>query len=299
MKIYFLSSIPCALTVNGAYFGVTDGFERSAELALRDGLFIKFSPENALPISFFLTEDIRFHAPKGCQVYLLRDGIAIYAREFPPCDFALQTIAQKREGETLATVFRQGEVQLSIQTANECQTAVLPREFGACELAFHEGSLFVQNEKSLAVFTAQGERVFYERILSFTVENGRLTAILPLLDSLGRKAECVYALSSAGLERVCIKLIQERALFEDARAELLPYAFFECVLLGAEYTEFLHADLKEKAEDLRAFLGEFIDIVITQNPVVCGLVRKKTDGIFAVDYYTVEICEGKIVDIQG
>ncbi len=299
MKIYFLSSIPCALTVNDAYFGVTDGFERSAELALRDNLFIKFSPENALPISFFLTEDIRFHAPKGCQVYLLRDGIAIYARDFPPNDFALQTVAQKREGETLATVFKQGEVQLSIQTATECQTALLPREFAVCELAFREGLLFVQSEKSLAIFTARGERVFYEQVLSFTVENGKLTAILPLLDSLGRKAECVYAVSADGLNRISVKLIQERAVFEDAKTELLPYAFFECVLLGAEYKEFLHADLKEKAEDLRAFLGEFIDIVITQDPFVCGLVRKKADGIFAVDYYTVEVCEGKIVDIKG
>ncbi len=299
MKIYFLSSIPCALTVNDAYLGITDGFERSAELALRDNLFIRFSPENALPIAFFLTEDIRFHAPKGCQVYLLRDGIAIYAREFPPCDFALQTIAQKRDGEVLATVFKQGEVQVSIQTANESHTALLPREFSHCELAFHEGLIFIQSDKSLAVFTADGEQVFYERILSFFVENGRLTAILPLLDSLGRTAECVYDLSRAGLKRVSIKLTQQRAVFDDARAELLPYAFFECVLLGAEYSEFLADSLKEKAEDLRAFLGEFIDVVITENPYICGLVRKKSDGIYAVDYYTVDVCEGKIVDIQG
>ena len=91
--------MPAALTVNGAYLGIVDGFERSAELALRDNLFVRFEPENALPISFFLTEQIRFSPPENCEVYLLKDGIAIYARDFPPNDCMLKPITQKREGE--------------------------------------------------------------------------------------------------------------------------------------------------------------------------------------------------------
>jgi hypothetical protein len=60
MKIYFLSSKPCILTVNGAFFGTVNGFERFAEVSLKDNLFLCFTPENALPVNFFLTENIRF-----------------------------------------------------------------------------------------------------------------------------------------------------------------------------------------------------------------------------------------------
>jgi hypothetical protein len=78
MKVYFLSSTPCALRVNNLFFGTTNLFERFAELSLKDGLFIEFVPEGRQAISFFLTEQIRFTPPKGCEVYLLKDGLAIY-----------------------------------------------------------------------------------------------------------------------------------------------------------------------------------------------------------------------------
>ena len=92
MKIYFLSSRPCALTLNDAYFGLTDRFERFAELSLKDGIFVRFTPENAQPIGFFLNENIRFSPPVGCEVYLLTNAIAIYARDFPPTDFSLKLL---------------------------------------------------------------------------------------------------------------------------------------------------------------------------------------------------------------
>lgn len=299
MKIYFLSSTPAALTVNGAYLGVVDGFERFADLALRDNLFIRFEPENALPIGFFLTERIRFSPPENCEVYLLKDGIAIYARDFPPSDFTLKTIAQEREGDCLATVFRQGEVQLALQTPNGAFTATLPRTFVDCELSFHEGLIFIRSENSLAIFTQTGVCTFLECILSYHVENQTLTVVLPLLDSLARKAECTYALSERGVERLSFTLVQERSLHGNPREELLAFAFFESVLLGADYACFLQDELAKKAEEIKAFLGDFISVTVTENPFVCGLVRKKAERLFEVAYYTVEVSEDKITDIQG
>ena len=129
MKVYFLSSIPCALRVNNLFFGTTNLFERFAELSLKDGLFIEFVPEGKQAVSFFLTEQIRFAPPKGCEVYLLKDGLAIYARNFPPSDFTLRVIAQAREGNTLATLFSQGELQLSIEQDRQLFIATLPPIF--------------------------------------------------------------------------------------------------------------------------------------------------------------------------
>ena len=299
MKVYFLSSMPCALSINETFFGTTDDFERFANLALRDNLFIRFAPENALPITFFLTEQIRFSAPKGCEVYLLRDSIAIYARDFPPSDFTLRPVAQKRVDDCLVSVFRQGEVQLSVQNATNYYTAPLSPDFAECEMQMHQNLIFLKSPKRLAIFTRQAERVFYETVQAFEINGDTFTALLPLYDSLGRKAECTYTIENETLSRQGVTLIQERFFTQDKRAELLPYAFFESVLLGVDYTEFLSDELLEKANALREFLGEYTSVVITESPFVCGLVRKKGERIYEVDYYTVQVLDGKIVDITG
>ena len=43
MKIYFLSSQPCMLSLNGVFYGVTDKFQRFADICLSDHIFAKFT----------------------------------------------------------------------------------------------------------------------------------------------------------------------------------------------------------------------------------------------------------------
>ena len=64
MKIYFLSSRPCALMLGGVFFGMTDTFERFAEIEPKDNVFAEFIPEGALPVGFFITEKLRFSPPE-------------------------------------------------------------------------------------------------------------------------------------------------------------------------------------------------------------------------------------------
>ncbi len=303
MKIYFLSSKPCALYVNDAYFGITDGFERFAEVSLKDKLFIRFTPENAQPISFFLTENIRFSPPQGCEVYLLRDGIAIYARDFPPVEHALKVIAQKREEQTLVTVFSQGRVQVSIETPDGFFIATLPPSFCVCEIIFACSLVLLRGGQQLAIFTFRGEQVFLETVREFSIDNDELSLTLPLSDSLGREARCVYRLHSEGCERTAFSLIQAQTREgerdgEKILHELLPYAFFESVLIGAEYENMLSDGLKEKAGDIRAFLGEFVAVLPTKEKSACALVKKKKERLYELAYYTVEITDGKISDIK-
>ena len=304
MKIYFLSSRLCALTVGDAYFGVTDRFERFADLALKDRVFIRFSPENALPIGFFLTEDIRYTPPQGCEVYLLPDGVAVYARDFPPSDVSLKTVAQKRFDNVLVTLFFQGELHLSIESPAGFFVATLPPVFAQSELSMHAGFVFLQTADALTIYTQTGECVFRENVLSVTVEAGELRVLLPLSDLFARTAECTYTLTESGCERTAFTLRQQRAQDGEAspekiRSELLPYAFFESLLIGANYAEMLSDELAAKADDLASFLGDFEAVTQTDDPRVCGLVYKKAERLFEVRYYTATVENGKIVEIEG
>ena len=304
MKIYFLSSSPCELTLNGVFFGITDRFERFAEVNLADNVFAKFTPQGALPLGVFLCEELLTSPPMGFEVYLLKDGAALFAKDFPPSDFTLTPIAQERFGENLITVFRQGALQISIQTAESFFISTLPPSFTSCKLSFHADLFFIEGQNQLAVYTKGGKCVFLEQILTFSIEKNTLNATLPLSDSLGRVAECSYALSENGCERTKFTLKQSRAIDgatepQKIKNELLPYAFFESVLLDADYAEFLSDELKPSAQQIKAFLGEFEGVAPTKDPKTCGLVRRKAPRLFELAYFTAQIENDKIMDIQG
>ncbi len=298
MKIYFLSSQPCALTLNGAFFGVTDTFERSAELALADGVYAKFSPEGAQPIGFFITEALLHTPPVGCEVYLLKEGVAVYARDFPPADFTLSPVAQKEEGGLLVTVYKQGHLQLSVQSPQGFFNAYLPPSFASCSIVLHRGCILLFGEKTLGVYTTACEKLLLEQYLDYELTEKGLNATLPLADSLQRVADCAWSLD----ERACV--LQSFTLRQPHGQKELPqgllaYAFFESVLLKGSFRALLSEELQTDCERILAFLGDFIAVTLTAEPNTCGLVRKKAERLFTVDYFSVELADGKIVDIKG
>lgn len=297
MKIYFLSSTPCALSFNDAYFGITDRFERFAEVSLQDRLFVRFNPENALPIGFFLTENILFTPPNGCTVYLLPDGIAIYAHDFPPIDFSLKVIAQERFDDVLITVYQQGATQLSIESKQGFFTTTLPQVFSECEISFHADHVCLKSKNHIGVYALNAKCVLFEEVLDVSISETELNATLPLSDSFKRSAKCTWSLSPEGCTRTQFTILEpmERTLHDN----LLPFAFFESVLIGANFKELLSDELQPSSDKIQAFLGDFEAVTLTKNANVCGLVKKKAERLYEVQYYTVECKDGKITDIQG
>ena len=298
MKIYFLSSRPCALTVNGAYFGITDLFARTAELDLRDNLFVEFLPENAQPIRFFITENIRFSPPENCEVYLLPDGIAVYARDFAPTDLTFRLIKQETVGNCVATLYSQGHLYLSVQTDKNFFNAYLPPSFASASLVFYREFILLATPAEIALFHQDGRRLLQEKAVSYTLENGVLSARLPLLDSLGRYADCTWALNETDCVQTSFVLREASGGNPPKMSDgLLAYAFFESVLIGGNYADLLDDALRADAEKVRGFLGKFESGVVTDSPTRCGLVRKKGNRLFSVDYYEVTTKNGKITEI--
>lgn len=304
MKIYFLSAQPCALSINGCYFGLCDTFERFADLALKDENYVCFQPQGAGAIGFFLTENVRFTPPPGCEIYLLDNAIAIYARDFLPLDFTLTPLQQIQQDDVLVTLYRHGTLQLSIQSHFGFFVSTLSPSFSDATLQFSNGLIWVKTEKQLAVFNCKGEKLLQEHLLSFTLEKDELALLIPLSDALGRVADCRFHIQDGCLTRTAFSLSQTRTKSQICtpnvlRNELLAFAFFESVLIGADYRQMLCETLQAKAEELRAFLGEFSAVTLTDSPQVCGLVRKRSNDLYEVAYFTAEIENGKIIDIKG
>ena len=296
MKIYFLSSRPCALRLNGAHFGMIDKFERFAEINLQDNIFAEFIPTEGLPACCFLNEHLRFSPPEGFEVYILKDALALNAQDFPPKDYALRPISQRRNGDMLVTLFSQGRLQMSVQTPSDFFTGILPDELRESELSFQGELIFLCSQTHIAVYDKNARPLLFERAISHTIEQGRLRATLPLSDRLQRFANCVWELTDTACTRTEFTILQKT---EDPQPpdDLLAYAFFESVLIGAPYEEMLCEELRPKARDLRAFLGDFISVTLTNEPTVCILVKRRGERLFEGVYYTVKIENGKITDI--
>lgn len=298
MKVYFLSAEPCALTLNDVYFGITDRFERFIDVSPEDKIYARFSPQNKQPIGFFITEALRFSPPTGCMIYLLPDGIAVYAYDFWNSDAAMRVCAQARNGDTLYTLFEQARLQLSIQTANSLFVAYLPPSFAESELIFFEELCLVKGKNSLALYDKRANCLLQEQFLDCTLENGRLYATLPLSDSQNRTAECVWDLHGGTCTRVQFSIRYPK---NDVSVppNLLAYAFFESLLIGADPTPFLADDMREKADKLRTYVGDFQQVVPLGEPNTCGLIKKKAERIFEVCVYEIIVENGKITDIRG
>ena len=300
MKIYFLSARPCALFLNGAYFGRTDLFERFAEISAKDGVLAEFIPEHEQPIRFFITEKLRVSPPDGCEVYLLPDGVAVYANDFPPTRTALEVIWQKRLGNALATLFKQGETQLTIEEKGELFLLLLPDSFLPTEI-FIVGKLVVLTDKRrLAVFEKMGKRLLFEKITEFRLDGETVFATLPLSDRLQRYAECEWSLSGDTFRQTAFTLKQRTdEKDETAKNDLTVYAFFESLLIGANFDDFLSDGFTAKKEELASFLGDFIAVTLTENPNEVGLVYKKAERLFEVKRFRAELENGRIADIKG
>ena len=293
MKVYFLSETPCALFVGEEYLGVTNAFPKYATLSLKDGLFIRFMPENALPICFFLTENIRFSPPDKVEVYLLKNAILLYAKNFTFGDFTLTPITQARYENTLVSVFKQGEVQLSIQSPNGFFVATLPPSFEHCSIQKAENFFLIKSENQLLVFSENGRRVLSENCQSYRLENSFLYLTAPLDDCYTRIAEKEYLFTETG----CV--LQKTTLSDKIGNAPLGYAFFESVLKGVNYDEMLSTELLEEKDKIARFLGDFVAVWFTEDINCYALIRKKSERLYEADYFSVVIENDKIAEITG
>ena len=296
MKIYFLSSIPAALYVGGAYFGRVSLFERFARLSLQDRLPIRFEAEGMSPLTFFADEQIPLSPPIGVDVFRLPDGLAVYAHGFTAADTSLCVLAQARQAETLATVSKQGAITLAIESADGFFNATLPPSFVECELFFWNTLLTVKSGESLLIFNKKAEKLLDERVLNADFQDGTLTVNVRLSDRYNRTAECKYLLQNETLQRVGYQIRQGEDVGSDG---LIAYAFFEAIRIGADIAPFLCDELQEKADSVYDFLGSFLHVLPTEAPNECLLVYKKTERLFDVRRFSVSVQGEKISDVSG
>ena len=286
MQVIFLAEKECMLTVNGAYFGVVDGFERRAELNTEDGLFCELRCAGYLPISFRFDEAFLFSPPPKVELYFFKGGVAVRCRDFVKDDPTLSVLWRETVCGVPLTLCMQGRLQLRF---GETGTADLPEGFETCKPYPLGEEILLEGETCFAVFSREGElKLLSEGKIS--ERDGTLKAEIPFFDSMGHTA----VIERRG-DRLLSCVIRSR--FEPS-ARTFALALFESVLIGADVSPFLAENLQSKASSLKNFLGKFTSVVPTGDDAVTGLVYPRKPRVFDVRYFRVTLENGKISNIM-
>lgn len=307
MTIYFLSAQTAALKADGIYLGLIDGFERFFEADLASRHFIEIVPEGGLPLSFVLGEDFIRRPPDFADVYTGDGEAVIYIKKLQNRGGALKVISQKRfseGGKGLFTLFSEGgRVYLSYD-GESAELNELGDRFSSATLREDDiggrAVMIAEGEGCICVLNQDGKRVFYNRAESFST-GAKLEVVVPFATAAGCRAKCAFSYDGKEMKLESSVTEETRTVDED----VLHFAFFESVLTHGDYKRYLSEELKDSADAIGGFLGDFVDVVIPHsrfylkhgNIKAAGLVYPIAANLFRVKYFAVEMKDAKIANI--
>lgn len=288
MKVYFLSERLSALTLNGVYLGMIDGFERSVELEPNDKIYAEIASAGCLPLRFCIDQDFLFAPPPHIRLYYSESGVAVYAYGFLHEDQSLKVLGEEQLGTAHFTLYRQGEVSLRYEHGRT-QVIQLDDRFEKCEIKeIHDGYLLTGEGAFLLL--GRGGNVLV-RSEGEVVEAGEtLKAEIPFHDSMGHTVVSEWKGGELLSSSVRAKHNPTEATYA--------LALFECVNLGVDPSPYLHEKIRHKADSLKEFLGDYRSVVLTDSPNRVGLVYERKERVFDVRYFTVTLEDGKICNIS-
>lgn len=301
MRIYFLSAEPAALKLDGQYVGTIDMFERYAEIDCRRGAFAEIAPHSCRQtLNFFIDENF-FKSPHGfCKIYSDRDERAIYIDSYARKCGGIEIIAQGRAAGTLLTVFRFGEIYAAAEAGGATLTKlcdsfeeaeISTEMIGGCEYAA------VRGRNAVTLF--RGEHVvFFGGCGGF--EAGRHLTLTVNAENCTRTV-LTREYTFDGEKMALVK--QSAARGRQPAPEILPFAFFESVLLGG-CEDYLCDELKDKTPALKEYLGKFTAVAPPSERAqkkygegVAALIYPEGENMFEIKYFVAEIRDGKIANI--
>lgn len=307
MTIYFLSARTAALKADGIYLGLIDGFEKFLECDPAARHFIEIVPDGEfLPASFILGGEFMKSPPDFADVYTGDGEAIIYIKSFEARGGGLEVIAQRRISPDggLFTLFSEGgRIYLSFD-GGQAQLYELGEKFAAATLKEDDIGghpvMIAEGDGYICIFSGEGRLVFRNAAISY--ETGeKLKTVTAFATAAGCRAECVFCYDGEEMRLESSATQETRETGDD----IMHFAFFESILTRADCTKYLCDELKESADKLRGFLGEFVDVVIPHSRFylrhgdvrAAGLVYPLSRNRFAIKYYAVELEGGKICNI--
>ena len=287
MKVFFLSSRQAALTLNGVYLGMIDGFERSVQLNPDDGIYAQIAPLSCIPLRFCIDQDFLFAPPPNINLYYSDDEVAVYAFGFTREDQTLKVLSQERLGAAHFTLYRQGEIYLRYENG---RTHVVPLsdEFERCKIEEVQDGYLLTGSGAFLLLGRDG-KVLVQSEGEVLQASNPLTVEIPFHDAMGHSVVSEWKNGRLVATSVRAKRTPSEATYA--------LALLESVKVGVDPAPYLHEKIRHKADALKEFLGDYHSVVLS-TPQRIGLVYQRRERVFDVRYFTITLEDGKISNIS-
>ncbi len=308
MYFYFSSDYPAVIKLNGIYYGTIHNSPKNINADTNDPPFIEICPlDKTPPTSLILDQACLSSPPERVSLTDLNGG---YALRFYKCyttqDF--KVFAQSKFSDAVVTAFSENGYKLSIETPNDFYAESLFVEVDRAEIKrANDGGLiavFLYGDKTLVnIYQTQGEisKVF-SREVDYAEFDGKVKTEETLSDIAKHKItiEWEYA---GGKFTVKDRKVQTSQGFDKTllNVKVLPYAFLEEILVGGDYKDYLGGTVKDNANKLSGFLGEFIGVMpppVFRDIEEVGLIYPDGQNKYKVEYFRFEIQNREIVNLS-
>ena len=312
MRVYFTSSVPCALKLNGIFLGVCDDREKFTDITPEEEIFAEFVPADGglLSANCILNKSFFQSPPDFCDLYLYDCGAHIHIREFSEKPGNLNVIDQKRINGVLVTPFHNGGIHLSLESEKDFFTEQLPPQARYAEISSltlngrNLISLVIPEEAdSILLIYDKTRPLFKNRVSKFEIKD-TLCADFAFRDTAGHIAHSEWKLGEEGFT-LDSYTVQETNQVNHEDERLIPYLFFEALLVHGDFIRYLSPELAERKDELHDYLGKFTGVCIPPsvfylahgNINAVGLICPKSENIFEIRFFSATIENGKITNI--
>lgn len=304
MTVYFISNFPATLQLNGIYLGMIDKFERRIDVDLSEGVMAQIIPDkNAEQLNFFINDNFLSCPPPCVDTYVSKNEAILYFKYFENKRATFDVIAQTKYCDFTVTVFNQNRTYAALD-GQTYHLISLPDGFVFKEFETHEISgsnlLFIKGLGILCVISPLGDMIFCEEVNDFSCG---ITLKTVKKFATCRQIEITKEYSFDGESlNIVNKTVKENA---PLMPHTIPFAFFESVLHGGDFSKYLCEEMKAKANVLPKYLGNFVDVCVPtekfymqhDNESAVGLIYKKKPNLYDLKYFAVTTKADKITNV--
>ena len=311
MYFYFSSGFPAAIKFNGIYYGVIHDTVKSCNFEDNFTPFIEVCPlsSSGNTLNFLPEKEFLDSPPDGVTVTDMRGG---YLLQFPKkCSSSeFKVIKQEKFPDLLLTVFKENDIKVSIETKTDFFVETINLDLSSVEV-----KRFSINNKNFIALNFLGEyntlsvylidqkitKVFSREVQSFSFDNGFSTTEV-FKDMAKHKVVSEWVFENNTFHsHLKTVTCDPNFKIEKLPLSLLPFAFFEDLLVGADVSEYLGDSIKKNADKLGSYLGKFIGVMpppLFRNIDEVGLIYPNGKNKYKVDYCTLEFTDRKITNVK-
>ena len=310
MYYYFSADFPAAIKFNGIYYGVISKTVKSIRID-GDCPLVEVCPllSSERQINFIPDSDFLSSPPDGVLVTDMRGGYLVkILKNLRVGEFKI--LEQFKSSDLAVTAFIENGLKISIETKEGfladtinflAQSAKITR-FSLVDSNF-VAVLFLGTTNLLTVYSLSSEikKVFSREVAKFSVDGGFYTTE-EFLDIAKHTVHSEWIWQDgAFIQKNKSVNCKEGFCPQNLPESVFPYAFLEEILIGNTPTDYLVDPLKQSADKLKDYLGDFIGIMpppTFRSIEEIGLIFPDGKNKYKVSYCTFLLEGKKIANVK-